>query len=147
MNQRETVMAKVVAVGFVAYVGYLGVGNLIVRPYRSLETELKDQTKIRNELKDELLVAYGVKKTWRNHTRRTLSKDEDQVERRFLMNIGSLLDEHGLTENRTITKRSHRKLKKSGFVEVPVQIRVTASLAEVVDFLRAFYPAVVLHAD
>ncbi len=36
MTQRETVMAKVVAVGVVAYVGYLGVGKLVVGPYRSL---------------------------------------------------------------------------------------------------------------
>ena len=139
MTQRETVLAKVVAVGVAAYVGYLGVNQLIVDPYQSLQAELDKQTARRNELNDELLVAYGVKKTWKDHTRRTLSKNEDELARRFLMILGSLLDEHGLTENRTITKRSHRRLKKSGFVEVPVHIRVTASLDEVVGFLHAFY--------
>ena len=93
MTQRETVMAKVVAVGVVSYIAFLGVGKLIVDPYRIMAAELTAQTAKRNKLNAELLVAYGVKKTWKAHTRRTLSKkDEHEVERRWPRELSQAIE-------------------------------------------------------
>jgi hypothetical protein len=139
MTTRERFLAKGVGIAVVLAIGWQAVDKLVVKPAQAVKEDLRNQTDRRAELEEEVAKARGVKVTWRGHTRRSLSLDPNDASLYLKDEIATLLDEHGLTEDRTITSRSYRTNKKTGITEVPVHVRVTARLPAVVDFLRDFY--------
>lgn len=135
MTGREKILAGVVG-GAVALAGGSGLVRLaVIEPLRSLNKSLETAAEKKANLEDFVEQHQHVAEEWQAYTARTFSESVEKVKVSFFSEVARLLERHDLTEERSITPRTPRKLK-SGLVEVSLQVRAQGSLESVVGLMR-----------
>jgi len=142
MTQHEKVLAGCL-VGVIAVAGgYAFAKSKVYEPRRQLKADISKEVAWREKLELRLQGAEKVVRAWQMHTGQTLHAEPFDAHQAFREDVGDLLDRNKLAESRSITKYKERVEKKGarqGFVELPLSVRVTGKLADLVNFLKDLY--------
>ncbi len=139
MTRREKLLSYTVGLAVSGLLGWEALQFSVVRPFNSLSNSLEQARTQRVDLQDVIKANRDAKQRWQARTAQTLSIDAGETQLRFLGDIAALLDRHRLMEQRSISPRSIRRDRKTGVIEVPLQVRVRGQLPGVLGFLADFY--------
>jgi hypothetical protein len=137
MTQRERFMG----IGVLGTVGAVALYQVamwtVIEPLNSVKREITRERRVQHTLERRWGELVSVEKRWKNLTRRTLSEDPKEAQRRFRTDVHELLEVHGLS-NIKVSPGSFIKYKDDT-VGVPLTINAVGTLEETVLFLRDFY--------
>ncbi len=142
MKKSEKTLAGCLVAVLAVFMGYKIVHSMIVVPREELGRAIAraedrlEKRRARRRQHDQIVAQ------WTGATARTLGADYKIAQDRFREDVAVLLDRNKLTEDRSIAAYKERREKKGparGFVEVPIAVRVTGKLSDLVNFLRDLY--------
>ena len=137
MTRRERTLALCVA-GALGAFGLYKAGRLVLwAPVEAQRAGLVREQARAVRLQNRLKEFERAELEWQTLTRRTLSTDPTDAQRRFREDIQELLEVHGL-RNPKVTPGNFAK-RKNEFVDVPLTITASGTLKEIVGFLTDFY--------
>ncbi len=137
MTRRERTLALCVA-GALGAFGLYKAGRLVLwAPLEAQRAGLDREQARAVRLQNRLREFERAEDDWQALTRRTLSTDPTDAQRRFREDIQELLEVHGL-RNPKVTPGNFAK-RKNEFVDVPLTITASGTLQEIVGFLTDFY--------
>ncbi|MFO0840345.1 MAG: hypothetical protein U1D55_17695 [Phycisphaerae bacterium] len=139
MSGREKSLAYGVGGVVAAFLVWQVLQVTVITPFQTLRDGIRTAQTRRVDLQDLIAANKAYKERWQSRTAMTMAREPEETQLRFLGDVASLLDQHHLVEQRSISPRSARTDRKTGLIEVPLQVRVYGNLAGVVGFLKDFY--------
>lgn len=142
MNTRERILAGGVAGVLLLAGGHQVIKRSVIEPRTALKHSIAVERERREELETKLLMALTLDKRWEKRTRHTLPNDIQDAALRFREDVNNLLRRNRLSEGVMISTKSPKRVTKgprSGFVDVPVYVKVEGTLRNAVNFLNDFY--------
>ncbi|MGE0482033.1 MAG: hypothetical protein AB7Q17_16345 [Phycisphaerae bacterium] len=138
MTSRERILAGCVAAAVGGFIFYQVARQVVYEPFRSARGEIATLTARRVQLRNLVQHESKTHAAWAEQTERTLSADPGEARLLFSTDLGALLDEAGLRDNRRIAPTAPQKLR-NGQYEIAVNVNVSGTLEHFANFLRGFY--------
>jgi hypothetical protein len=139
MTQRERTMIGVVGGAAALFGAYRLVVSQVTRPLNDLRQQIDDRALTVAKLESELTAEPIAHAGWQEESHRTLGGKPEDALLEFRRDLETLLDRHGLRDNRTTKTRQPSAIRKgfrTGFTELTVSISVNGTLEGLVGFLR-----------
>lgn len=118
-------------------IGRSVVMSMIVRPYRDLGASIERKESELTGYDADIALQWASLDKWREFGARTLGTEAHVAQNRFDGDLKSLLQSNKLSKA-AVRPKTHRRLK-NGLVLVPFSVQAQGGLANVVQFLTAFY--------
>lgn len=144
MTRRERVLGLCVG-GVLAGLALYAIGKHVLwGPIQTTQDKISAARREQDQLRAELAELADVEEQWAARTAETLAADPKQAQLRFRDSIHELLERYDLvgdpdTKETKISTGNPGTHKHSGFTDVPLTIKTTGTLKQIVGFLRDFY--------
>lgn len=139
MSQRERLLGIVAGAAVVLLIGTQLVDWTIISPLQELHRDLRNADVRRAQLQSELEIKANARKEWAELTSQTLHQDPDKAQIRFVDDLRTLLEQHGLTEDLSIKPLKAIPDRKTDMTQVRVSIYTKGTLESLMAFMTDFY--------
>lgn len=141
-NSRERILAILVGVTVVGYLGFNGIQSLVIVPYKDTLEKIDAAQTTLKELQDKQEQMPKRVEEWQAWTAQTLALNADDAQSALRDDLNELLLASGLTNPRFSKPRPQKHLlynNRGHFEEVLVPVTVSGRYPQLVTFLKSFY--------
>lgn len=141
-NPRERILAILVGVSIVGYLGFSGIKSFVITPYQELISDIAERSEELADLKEKQARLPDRITDWETWTARTLALTVEDAQSALRDDLNDQLRAAGLTNPKFSKPLPQKHLlynNRGAFQEVLVPVTVTGRYSQLVTFLKSFY--------